>query len=102
MRVLLPLLVGLLFASGAWLLLRGVLVRQVIGLILMSHGANLLLLISGGLQQSGPPILGEGRPVANPLPQALILTAIVISFGIMAFLLALGYRMHAFDEEGDA
>ncbi|MDR7478717.1 MAG: NADH-quinone oxidoreductase subunit K [Armatimonadota bacterium] len=100
MTVLVAVLIGLLFAAGTWLLLSRQLVREVAGLILISHGANLLLLLSGGVRRGGPPILGSAEPLANPLPQALILTAIVIGFGMMGFLLALGYRMHAF-EEGD-
>ncbi|MDR5682486.1 MAG: NADH-quinone oxidoreductase subunit K [Armatimonadota bacterium] len=99
MRILLPALIGLLVGSGVWLLLGRQLLRQVIGLVLISHAANLMLLAAGGVRRGSPPILGNPAPLADPLPQALILTAIVIGFGVIAFVLALGYRMHAFEEE---
>jgi multicomponent Na+:H+ antiporter subunit C len=67
--------------------------RIVIGLGLLAHGANLLLLIAGG-RAGNAPLVGDGGggPFADPLPQALALTAIVITFGVSAFLLALAYR----------
>jgi multicomponent Na+:H+ antiporter subunit C len=93
MTVLLALVVGVLFACGSWLLMQRRLSRIIIGIGLLGHGANLLLVTAGG----GPgraPILEDGIPVdvADPLPQALALTAIVITFGVTAFLLALGFR----------
>jgi multicomponent Na+:H+ antiporter subunit C len=99
MNALLALLVGLLFAAGTWLLLGQRILRQVIGLGLISHGANLMVLLAGGLAGRHAPLLANPAPRADPLPQALILTAIVIGFGVTAFLLALGYRMHALEEE---
>ncbi len=99
MNVLLALLVGLLFGAGTWLLLGQRILRQVIGLGLMAHGANLMVLLAGGLRGRSAPLLGNPQPWADPLPQALILTAIVIGFGVTAFLLALGYRMHALEED---
>jgi multicomponent Na+:H+ antiporter subunit C len=75
----------------------------VIGLGLMSHGANLLLLLAGGRAGRAPFVGDEGAPadVADPLPQALALTAIVITFGVTAFLLALAYRswQHTHDDD---
>jgi multicomponent Na+:H+ antiporter subunit C len=93
MTVLLALVVGVLFACGSWLLMQRRLSRIIIGIGLLGHGANLLLVTAGG----GPgraPILEDGIPVdvADPLPQALALTAIVITFGVTAFLLSLGFR----------
>lgn len=89
----LAIVVAVLFGTGTYLLLQRTLTRIVIGLALMSHGVNVLLLLSGG--RSGvPPLIGDddaGR-YADPLPQAMALTAIVISFAILAFLLALAYR----------
>lgn len=85
------LLVGLLYGTGIYLILQRTLTRIVIGLALMGHGANLLLLSAGG----GPgraPLVGGGDGFADPLPQALALTAIVITFGVSAFLLTLAYR----------
>lgn len=95
MTLVLALAVGLLYAVGTYLLLQRSLTRIIIGLGLMGHGANLLLLMAGGLPGVPPLIGGDGRPpagAADPLPQALALTAIVITFGITAFLLALAYR----------
>lgn len=82
---------GALFAVGTYLLLQRTLSRIVIGLVLMGHGANVLLLLSGG-EAGEPPIIGGDGPFTDPLPQALVLTAIVITFSVTAFLLALGYR----------
>lgn len=93
MSTLLAVVAGLLFASGTYLLLQRGLTRIIIGVGLVGHGANLVILLSGGLGGQ-PPFVGSGDPddFADPLPQALILTAIVITFGITAFLLALAYR----------
>lgn len=85
--------VGVLYAVGTYLLLQRTLTRIVIGLAMLGHGANLLLLLAGG-PPGAPPFVGDGAPrgVADPLPQAMALTAIVITFGVLAFLLALAYR----------
>jgi len=90
--VLLAFVAAMLFGCGSWLLMQRRLSRIVIGIGLLGHGANLLLVMSGG-PPDRPPIIGvdEGR-FADPLPQALALTAIVITFGVTAFLLALAYR----------
>jgi multicomponent Na+:H+ antiporter subunit C len=81
-----------LFAVGTYLVLQRKLSRIIIGLGLMTHGANLLLLGSG--RRGNPPIIGSGDAGAfsDPLPQALALTAIVISFAVTTLLLALAYR----------
>jgi multicomponent Na+:H+ antiporter subunit C len=87
--------VGVLYATGTYLLLQRTLTRIVMGLALMGHGVNLLLLMAGG-RAGAPPLVGSGEVAvetyADPLPQAMALTAIVITFGITAFLLALAYR----------
>ena len=89
----LALVVGVLYAVGTYLLLQRNLTQIVIGLAVMGHGANLLLLAAGGRAGEAPIAgAGGGAPVADPLPQALALTAIVITFGVAAFLLALAYR----------
>jgi len=85
------LVVGVLFAMGTYLVMQRSLTRVIIGLVLLGHGANLLLLLAGG-PPGNPPLIGEDGPLADPLPQAMALTAIVITFGIIAFLLALAYR----------
>lgn len=88
----LAIVVGGLYAAGTYLLLQRTLTRIVLGLALLGHGANLVLLASG--EPGRAPIVGNGPPesFADPLPQALALTAIVITFGVSAFLLALAYR----------
>ncbi len=92
MIAVLALVVGVLYAAGTYLLLQRNLTQIVIGLAVMGHGANLLLLMAGG-RAGQAPFAGAGNgPVADPLPQALALTAIVITFGVAAFLLALAYR----------
>ena len=84
--------IAVLYGVGVWLLLQRSLSRIVIGLAVLGHGANLLLLAAGGPPGS-PPVAGaDPATTADPLPQALALTAIVITFGVSAFLLALAYR----------
>lgn len=92
MTVLLALTAAALFGIGTYLILQHTLSRILIGLALLSHGANVLLMGSGRL--GSPPIIGKDDPegFADPLAQAFALTAIVISFGVSALLLALSYR----------
>lgn len=92
MTLLLALTVGALYAVGAYLLMQRSLSRIVIGLVTLGHGANLLLLAAGGGAGDPPVAGGDPATTADPLPQALALTAIVITFGVGAFLLALAYR----------
>ena len=83
--------VGVLVAAGTDLILQRGLVRIAFGFILLGHAVNLVLVASGGLQRRGAPFIGQ-RPtdeMADPLPQAFVLTAIVITFGITVYLLAL-------------
>jgi multicomponent Na+:H+ antiporter subunit C len=97
MTITLAVTVGALYAAGTYLLLQRTLTRIVVGLALMGHGANVLLLMAAG-GPGAPPLIGEepsGVPFTDPLPQALALTAIVITFGVIAFLLALAYRSNA-------
>ncbi len=92
MTVLLAAAAALLFAVGTYLLLQRKLSRIIIGLGLLTHGANLLLITAG--RRGEPAIIGNSDPAAfaDPLPQALALTAIVITFGVTTLLLALAYR----------
>ena len=85
--------VALLFATGTYLILQRTLTRIILGVGLIGNGANLLLLVSAG-PAGRTPLVESGDPAsfADPLPQALALTAIVITFGISAFVLALAYR----------
>jgi multicomponent Na+:H+ antiporter subunit C len=89
-------LVGLLFAVAIYLLLRRSIVDLIFGLILLSHAANLLVFGGGRLVRGAPPLLDDpGQPaIADPLPQALVLTAIVIGFGIVAFAMVLVSRLY--------
>jgi multicomponent Na+:H+ antiporter subunit C len=88
----LALTAAVLFGIGTYLVLQHTLTRILIGLALITHGANVLLMGAG--RRGRPPIIGSGSPdeLSDPLPQALALTAIVISFGVSALLLALAYR----------
>ncbi|MET0728358.1 MAG: NADH-quinone oxidoreductase subunit K [Acidimicrobiales bacterium] len=92
MTVLLALTAAALFGIGTYLVLQHTLSRILIGLALLSHAGNVLLMGSGS--QGSPPLIGAGEPdgFADPLAQAFALTAIVISFGVSALLLALSYR----------
>ncbi len=100
MALLLAVTVGVLYACGAYMLLRRSLVKLVIGLVLLGHAANLLIITAAGVVARGrPPIVAETAaaltlPYADPLPQALVLTAIVIGFGVQAFALVLLKRAY--------
>jgi multicomponent K+:H+ antiporter subunit C len=88
--------IGLLTATGLYLMLRARTFETVLGLTLLSYAVNLFIFSMGRLQIGRPPILGASEmPVADPLPQALVLTAIVIGFAMTALLLVLALRTHA-------
>ena len=91
METVLALTVGVLIAAGTYLMLSGHVIRFLFGLVLLSNAANLAIFAAGRLTREVPPLIGEGMyapagPVANALPQALILTAIVIGFGLVLVL----------------
>jgi multicomponent Na+:H+ antiporter subunit C len=97
METLMAVMVGVLVAAIVYLMLARNVLRFIFGLILISNAANLLIFAAGGLTPEAPPLIpyGEDAPVglvANALPQALVLTAIVIGFGLFAFALVLVYR----------
>ncbi|GAO74561.1 sodium:proton antiporter [Meiothermus ruber] len=96
MEILLSFLVGALMAVGVYLMLRPHLIQFLIGFLVLGNAANLLIFTAGRLGSQFPPlVLPDGtvpEPYANPLPQALILTAIVIGFGLAAFGIVLFYR----------
>ena len=93
MTVLVAALAAALFGLGTWLLMQRRLSRIIIGVGLLGHGANLLMIVAGGPGGRAPIIGTDGAgPTADPLPQALALTSIVITFGVTAFLLAMGFR----------
>jgi multicomponent Na+:H+ antiporter subunit C len=95
----LAVVVGAVFAGGFYLVMRRNLLRFVFGLILLSSGVNLLVFTAGRVSRGAPPIIPEGASapvgeVANALPQALILTAIVIGFGLTVFAMVLLLRLY--------
>lgn len=90
-------LIGVLIAAGTFLLIERSITRMLLGLLLIGNGVNLMLIVSGG-PPGDPPIVGRtstaGEGIADPLAQAMVLTAIVISMGIAAFVLTLAYRSY--------
>jgi multicomponent Na+:H+ antiporter subunit C len=114
MSLTLALVVAVLFGVGTYLMLQRTLTRVIFGLAVMGHGANLLLQLAGG-RAGAPPVVGDepstrivgqdgGGGFVDPLPHALALTAIVISFGVTAYLLAMAYRswvLHRSDQVED-
>ena len=102
MEILIAVLIGVLFSVAIYLILTKSLLRVVLGTLILSHGAHLLILTMGGLSDESAPLLGEDASAyADPLPQALILTAIVISFGMTAFLLVMTYRTYKVHQTDD-
>lgn len=106
MELLLAIVVGVLYATGLYLMLRRRLAQLIIGLGLMSHGTNILIFASAGLTRSHPPIVAAGHLTppamfADPVPQALVLTAIVIGFGVTAFALVLAHRVQVVSGSDD-
>lgn len=98
MELLLSIAIGVLAGGGVWLLLRAQLFPVILGLTLLSYAVNLLILASGRLTLDASPIVEAGRVVhPDPLPQALVLTAIVIGFAMTAVLIAIALRAYAAD-----
>lgn len=98
MILVLSAVISLVFACGVFLLLQRDLLRVVLGIVLVSNSANLFI-VAAGLSRGEPPIhpLPEGAPISDPLVQAMVLTAIVISTSVAALLLALVYRLYTLD-----
>lgn len=98
MEIVLSILTGILYTAGVYLLIRRSIVKLIIGIVLLSNATNLLVFVSSGLTRGAPAFINpaEGSPehISDPLPQALILTAIVIGFGIVAFTLALKFKLY--------
>ncbi len=93
MEIIISILAGLLFAVGVYNILQKQLLRIAIGTGLISHAAHLFILTMGKLKRGQPPIIQDGiTQYTDPLPQALILTSIVISFGVTSVILVLAYR----------
>ncbi|WP_136249260.1 Na+/H+ antiporter subunit C [Halomonas borealis] len=97
MESLMAVSIGVLFATAIYMMLRRSIVKLVIGLMLLSNAANLLIFTTAGMRRGAPPLVPEGlgaptSAVADPLPQALVLTAIVIAFGVLSFAVVLVRR----------
>ncbi|MCK0149898.1 Na+/H+ antiporter subunit C [Marivita sp. S6314] len=96
MEVLFAITIGVLVAASVYLMLSNHLLRFIFGLVLISNAANLTIFVAGRLTDGAPPLIpvGADAPViaANALPQALVLTAIVIGFGLFAFAIVLVFR----------
>lgn len=105
MVVMLAILVGVLYAAGIYMLLRRSIVKILLGLLFLGHAANLLIFTVGKLTKGKPAFVQETgnqlEPFADPLPQALILTAIVIGFGVQAFAIVLFKRAYQTVESDD-
>lgn len=106
MELLLIFIIGLLHAAGIYMLLRRSMFKMIIGLILLGNGVNLLIFLLGRLVKGKPPVIDEASKVfteiyADPLPQALILTAIVIGFGLQSFAIILIKRVYKVLETDD-
>lgn len=98
MEALIALSIGVLTGCGVYLVLRARTFAVVLGLTLLSHAVNLFLFATGRLVIGQPPVIGAGAAVighADPLPQALVLTAIVIGFAMTAFVIMLALRARA-------
>jgi multicomponent Na+:H+ antiporter subunit C len=99
METALAFLIGIVAAASVYLMLSGNLIRFIFGLVLATNAVNLLIFVSGRLTHTRPPLIPENAetplgPVANALPQALILTAIVIGFALLSFVFILFYRTY--------
>lgn len=100
MNLMWAVVIGLLYAAGLYMIMRRSIVKIIIGLGLLGHAANLLIFTVGKLVRADPPLIPEGAktlaaPYTDPLPQALVLTAIVIGFGVQAFAIVLFKRVYA-------
>jgi multicomponent Na+:H+ antiporter subunit C len=102
MEILMATLVGVLYTAGVYMLLRRSILKFILGIIFLSNATNLLIFLSAGVVPGNPAFLdeprGDIRQFADPLPQALVLTAVVIGLGIVVYLLAVKYRF--FNETG--
>lgn len=99
MEALIAIVIGVLVSCGVYLLLRARTFPVILGLTLLSYGVNLFIFVMGRLRTGAPAVIGKGEATINhyadPLPQALVLTAIVIGFAMTAFLLVLALRARA-------
>lgn len=95
MEILMSIVIGIIFTVSVYLFLSRSIIRVVLGSLLLSHGVHLLLITMSELQRGAPPLLNiDAEAYTDPLPQALVLTAIVIAFGVTSFLLVMAYRTY--------
>ena len=98
MELVLAVVAGVLYATGLYLMLRRRLAQLIVGLGLLANGSNVLIFTAAGVTRGAPPVIAvDGvapASFADPVPQSLILTAIVIGFGVLAFSLVLAHRVH--------
>ncbi|AST92578.1 Na(+)/H(+) antiporter subunit C [Sutcliffiella cohnii] len=95
METIMAIVIGLLFTAGTYLILSKSIIRIILGTSVISHGVHLLILTMGGLKKGGPPLLGsDTTSFTDALPQALVLTAIVINFAVTALFLVIGFRTY--------
>lgn len=99
MTLLLAIVAGVLFAAAVYLMLRRSVLKLALGLSLLANAANLVIFVAAGITRGQPPLVAEGATApppgaADPLPQAMVLTAIVISFAVLAFTLTLMHRVY--------
>ncbi len=96
MEVILAIVVGVLYTAGVYLMLRRSILKFIIGLIFISQATNLLVFLSAGLRPGNPAFVNSAtrgtETMTDPLPQAMVLTAIVIGLGIVVFTLALKFK----------
>jgi multicomponent Na+:H+ antiporter subunit C len=106
MELIVAILIGLLYSAGIYMMLRRSMVKLLIGLILLGNGANMLIFLLGRITKGKPPVIPEDSAFfteiyADPIPQALILTAIVISFGLQAFAITLLKQVYKVTDSDD-
>lgn len=100
-NVTLILVASTLIGTGVYLILERSLTRVLVGLVMLSNGVNLLFMIASGPAGTAPIVGATSRRMSDPLPQALVLTAIVITLGTIAFLLAMAHRSWQLNEHDD-
>jgi multicomponent Na+:H+ antiporter subunit C len=105
MEIILAILVGVLYTAGVYMLLRRSILKFIIGIIFMSNATNLLVFLSAGVVSGNPAFIGglenHAGEMADPLPQAMVLTAVVIGLGIITFSLALKYKLFSLTSTDD-
>ncbi|MEC3879348.1 Na+/H+ antiporter subunit C [Parapedobacter sp. 10938] len=106
MEIVFIILIAVLYAAGMFMLLRRSMVKLLVGITLLGNGANLLIFLLGGITKGKPPVIDGAAKLftdiyADPVPQALILTAIVIGFGIQSFAIVLLKRVYVLVNSDD-